>query len=110
MYVSFTYFLFTKKMATQNVTISMDPNLKKIAAHKAKQDGISLSAAAGFLFKAYAQGLFKIGATPVKLTENGLTPEEEAEILQISEDAKKGINVDGPFEGDEVLKYLDSLK
>jgi antitoxin component of RelBE/YafQ-DinJ toxin-antitoxin module len=45
------------------------------------------------------------------LTENGLTMQQEQEILKASEEAKRGVNVDGPFEtAEEVQAYLNSLK
>ncbi len=40
-------------------------------------------------------------------TENGLTAEEEQEILQSAEEAERGVNVSGPFTSvDEMIKEL----
>ena len=43
--------------------------------------------------------------------EEHFSPEEIAEILQAGEEAKKGINVSGPFSGaKEAIAFLDNLK
>ncbi|MBF0370430.1 MAG: hypothetical protein HQL52_13335 [Magnetococcales bacterium] len=43
-----------------------------------------------------------------ELTENGFTPEEEAEIIQSYEEAKRGINVSPGYETiEEALAALD---
>ncbi len=94
-------------MATANTTVALDPEIKAQAIARAKKEQLSLSDVIRFLIKSYAQG-----ATPARpiLTENGFTLEEEAEILQASEDAKKGINVSGPFETmDSIRDHLKAL-
>lgn len=43
------------------------------------------------------------------VTENGLTLQQELEILKASQEAKKGINVTKPMEADEAIAYLKKL-
>ena len=43
------------------------------------------------------------------LTENGLTPEEESEILRVAQDARLGKNVTPPMTPDEAIAYLERL-
>ncbi len=43
------------------------------------------------------------------VTENGLTLEQEREVLKASEEAKRGMNVSGPFKGKEAVDYLRNL-
>ena len=49
---------------------------------------------------------FNIKSTP-QITENGLTEEQETEILEVSKKAKQGIDVNTFASADE---FLDSLK
>lgn len=51
--------------------------------------------------------LVSITIKPIKLTENGLTEEEEEEILQASEEASRGVNVSPLFSSaKEAIAYL----
>lgn len=45
-----------------------------------------------------------------RLTENGLTPEQEQEILQAEAEAIQGINVTRTTTWEETKAHLDSLK
>jgi antitoxin component of RelBE/YafQ-DinJ toxin-antitoxin module len=44
------------------------------------------------------------------VTENGLTPEQENEILDASEEAKKGKNTTRAMSTKEAIDYLNDLK
>jgi len=92
-------------MATLQVRI--DEATKKSAKKILDKIGMDMSSAVKVYFKqiVVTQGIpFRL------LTENGLTPRQEKEILKASEEAKKGINVSGPFEGDEIINYLRKLR
>ena len=94
-------------MATANTTVALDPELKKKVIARAKKEQLSLSDVIRFLLKGYVRGTTP--AQPI-LTENGFTLEEEAEIIQASKDAKKGINVSPIFDNiDDALDYLDNF-
>jgi hypothetical protein len=81
---------------TKYTTVSIRKNLGGLAAKRASQDALSLSAVANLLFKSYVDGKIQIGATP-KLTANGFTPEFEKATLKAWADAKRGKNISGPF-------------
>lgn len=67
-------------------TIAIDPQVKKRAAARAKQqDGLPLSAVVTILLNNYAAGKFEITTQP-KVTENGFTPEFEEEVLRACEE------------------------
>ena len=79
-------------------TVKINKNIKSKAARKAKKDNLSLNAVIAILLKDYANDYLSLGSRKNNLTENGLTEEEEEEILKASMDAKKGINFSGPFD------------
>ncbi len=93
-------------MAT--IQVRIDEKTKKSAKKVLDKVGMDMSSAVKIYFKqiVLTQGIpFSI------LTENGLTVEQEREILKASDEAKRGVNVSGPFETAAELKaHLDSLK
>lgn len=88
------------------MTITLPPELEKKARSRATKEHRTLSEIAELLFADYAMGRWQ---SPRQiLTKNGLTPEEEAEILQASAEAKMGINVFGPFNNaEEMIAHLN---
>ncbi len=81
-----------------NTTVAIDPKIKKKAIAQAKKDQLSVSAIIRIFLTDYAEGRLEIGSRPV-LTENGFTPEE----------AKNGINVSGPFKTmEEIRAHLNA--
>ena len=44
------------------------------------------------------------------LTENGMTLEEEDEILKASEEARRGINISRPLKGKAAIEYLKAVR
>lgn len=85
-------------MATLQVRI--DDKTKKSAQKVLDKIGMDMSSAVKVYFKqiVITQGLpFQL------LTENGLTIEQEQEIIKASEEAKRGVNVSGPFSTAEAL-------
>lgn len=92
-------------MSTLQVRI--DEKTKKSAQKVLDKIGMDMSSAVKVYFKqiVVTQGIpFQI------LTENGLTVQQEKAILKASAEAKKGINIEGPFEGEEITNYLKSLR
>jgi len=88
--------------------IRIDEKIKKDAKKIFDKIGLDISSA----IKVYLnQVIITQGIPFALLTENGFTIQQEQEILQASEEAKKGINVTGPFKtAKEIQTYLDSLK
>lgn len=89
------------------VQVRIDEQTKKSAKKILDKIGMDMSGAVKVYFKqiVITQGLpFKL------LTENGFTIQQEKEILKASEEAKKGINVIGPFEGKGITDYLKKLQ
>lgn len=68
--------------------------------------GLDMSTA----IKLYFHQIIERQEVPFKIvTENGLTLQEEKEILEAIEDAKKGKNVTKKMNVKEAIKYLKSL-
>jgi len=88
--------------------VRIDEKMKKAAKKVFSAVGLDMSSA----IKVYFRQVVITQSIPFPLlTENGMTVQQEKEILEASEEAKKGINVSGPFEtAEEVQTYLDSLK
>jgi len=102
-------YLTTSNMPTMStIQVRIDEKTKKSAKKVLDRIGMDMSSAVKVFFRQIVatQGL------PFKpLTENGMTEEQEQEILKASAEAKRGINVSGPFSTDEeVQDFLDSLK
>ena len=86
---------------------AIDENTKKSAKKVLDKIGMDMSSAVKVYFK---QIVITQGLPFPLLTENGLTAQKEKSILKASEEAKKGVNVSGPFEGDEILNHLKKLR
>ncbi len=88
------------------IQIRIDEKTKKSAKKVLDQVGIDMSSA----IKLYLNQITIRHGIPFQiLTENGLTPRQEKEILKASEEAKMGINVTKPMNIKEALAYLKSL-
>jgi DNA-damage-inducible protein J len=81
---------------------------KKSAQKVFKKMGIDLSTGINL----YLHQVILTQSIPFPLlTENGLTHQQEEEILQAEKEAMRGINVSGPFSAkEEIQAHLDSLK
>jgi addiction module RelB/DinJ family antitoxin len=91
-------------MSTLQVRI--DENTKKSAKKVLDKIGMDMSSAVKVYFK---QIVITQGLPFPLLTENRLTIQQEKEILKASEEAKRGVNVSGPFENPEdFIKELNS--
>ncbi len=86
------------------IQIRIDEKTKRSAQKVLGKLGIDMSTA----IKAYLKQITYREGIPFPLyTENGLTVQEEQEILQASEEAERGENVSGPFTSiEELLKDL----
>lgn len=84
--------------------LKIDPELKKNLKMIADYKGISVGSLAKMFLKETAR------KEELKmLTENGMTVDQEREILRRSEEAERGINVVGPFNtAEEMIKSLNS--
>lgn len=87
------------------IQIRIDEKTKKSAKKVLDKIGMDMSSAV----KVYLKQIVITQGLPFPLlTENGLTIQQEQEILKASEEAKKGINVSGPFETAE--DFIKSLR
>lgn len=89
------------------IQIRIDEKTKRDAKKVLDTIGMDMSSAV----KVYLKQIVITQGIPFQLlTENGLTVEQEQEILKASEEAKKGINVSGPLKGKEIVQYLKDLR
>ena len=90
-------------MAT--IQVRIDEKTKRSAKRVLDALGIDMSTA----IKAYLKQIAIRKGMPFRLvTQNGLTPAEERAINKASAEAKKGINVKGPFtSADDLMKALN---
>jgi len=88
------------------IQIRIDEKTKTAAKKILETLGLDISGA----IKMYLKQIILRKGLPFKvLTENGMTPEQEAEILQIEKDMRSGKDCIGPFEGEELIKYLKKI-
>lgn len=100
------HLIFVMADSDATIQIRIDSQTKKKAKKALDAIGIDMSSA----IKVYLKQIVITQSIPFKLvTENGLTLQQEEEILQASEEAKRGIGVSGPFEGDEAVEYLKKI-
>ena len=89
------------------IQVRIDPKTKKAAKKILDRVGLDMSSA----IKVYLKQIIISEGIPFSLlTENGLTIQQEKEILKASEEAKRGENVDGPFEAEEAVEFLKKLR
>lgn len=89
-------------MAT--IQVRIDEKTKKSAKKVLDSIGMDMSSAV----KVYFHQIVETQGIPFRLlTENGLTMQQEKEILKASKEAKRGINVSGPF--DNAKDFIDEL-
>ena len=89
------------------IQVRIDEKTKKSAKKVLDSIGMDMSSAV----KIYLHQIVESQGIPFRLlTANGLTMQQEKEILQASEEAKRGINVSGPFEGKVAIDHLKKLR
>jgi len=87
-------------------TLSIDKETKQLAAIKASQQQMSVSAVARILLRDYASGRLEIG-TRIKRDENGFTKKATAKLDKIIKDSKDPKNLSPMFDDiDEAIAYL----
>ncbi|MCK5510616.1 type II toxin-antitoxin system RelB/DinJ family antitoxin [Candidatus Parcubacteria bacterium] len=89
-----------------NIQIRVDEKEKKAAKVIFEKLGLDMSSAIKLFLK---QTTLRKGLPFLLTTENGLTLEEEAEIIKASSEAKRGKNVSNELNKKEAVKYLKSL-
>lgn len=88
------------------IQIRIDGETKKSAKKVLDKLGVDMSSA----IKVYLKQIVIHQGVPFKLvTENGLTAQEENQILKASDEAKRGKNVTKAMSIKEAIKYLNSL-
>ena len=81
-------------MTDSTIQVRIDKKTKKFVNKILKDLGLDMSSA----IKAYLRQIIIKQGIPFQLiTKNGLTLSQEKEITKASEEAKQGINVEGPF-------------
>ena len=88
------------------IQIRIDPQTKKSAQKVLDKIGMDMSSA----IKVYLRQIVVHKGIPFVLTENGMTPQQEKEILKASEEARQGKNVVTTHTWKETKAFLDSLK
>lgn len=89
------------------IQIRIDEKTKKSAKYILDELGIDISTAIKVYFK---QIIIQKKIPLILTTENHLTPYQEQEILDASEEAKKGKNITKPMSIKEAIGYLNTLK
>lgn len=86
------------------IQVRIDGKTKKSAKKVLNKIGMDMSSAV----KVYMKQIVITQGLPFQLlTENGLTIQQEQEILKASEEAKQGKNIHGPFNSaEELIKEL----
>lgn len=89
------------------IQIRIDEETKKSAAKIFSDVGLDITTG----IKMYLKQVTLYKGIPFRiLTENGLTPQQEREILQAEAEALRGINVTKAMNLEESKAYLESLK
>lgn len=88
------------------IQIRVDERTKRSAKKVFERVGLDMSSAIRLYLK---QVSIRKGLPFTVLTENGLTPEEEDEILRREAEAEAGINVSPAMDADEAIEYLKKL-
>jgi len=88
------------------IQIRIDEKTKKEAVKIFDDLGIDMSTA----IKVYLKKVIVTQGIPFQIiTENGLTIEQELDILKASKDAAKGIDVTEAMSADKAVEYLKSI-
>ena len=86
------------------LNVKLDPDLKRQAQEAAKAIGLPISTVVAAGLREFVRTRTVTISDPPRLK-----PEVEAELLQISADARKGINVSPAFDNlEDARKWLDS--
>lgn len=89
------------------IQLRIDDATKNKANKVLKGLGMDMSSAVKIYLH---QIILKKGIPMPLLTENGLTPEQEAEILKASREARAGKNITKPMEAKEAIEYLRKMR
>ena len=89
------------------IQVRVDERTKRRSKKILNDIGLDMSSAVKLFLH---QVIIRRGIPFNALTENGLTIEQEQEILRRSDEAKRGINVGPPLDGEAAILYLDRFK
>ena len=84
------------------IQIRIDEKTKNSAKKIFDKIGCDMSTA----IKLYLKQVAKVKGIPFMLTENGLTLQQEYEIIKASNEARQGKNISKPMTPEEFIKYL----
>lgn len=89
------------------IQIRIDKETKNSVRRILDELGLDMSTA----IKMYLRQIVLNEGLPLDFTtENGMTLQQELELLKIAEEAEMGINVSKPMNSKEALAHLDRLK
>ena len=89
-----------------NIQIRINEKEKKEAKQIFEKIGLDMSSAIKLFIR---QATLRKGLPFLLTTENGLTLEEESEIIKASSDAKRNKNVSKNLKGKDAVNYLKAL-
>jgi DNA-damage-inducible protein J len=89
-----------------NIQIRIDEKEKREAKKIFEKVGLDMSSAIKLFIR---QTTIRKGIPFLLMTENGLTLEEEVEVIKASSEAKNNKNVSKNFKGKDAVKHLKSL-
>ncbi len=89
-----------------NIQIRIDEKEKRVAKKIFEKIGLDMSSAIKLFIR---QTTLRKGLPFLLTTENGLTLEEESEIIKAASEARKNKNVSKGLKGKDAVKYLKSL-
>lgn len=88
------------------IQVRIDEKTKKSAKKVLDEVGVDMSSA----IKVYLKQIIIHKGIPLSLmTENALTPQQEKEIIQASEEAKAGKNITEPMSMKQAIDYLKKI-
>ena len=89
-----------------NIQIRIDEKEKKAAKEIFEKIGLDMSSAIKLFIR---QATLRKGLPFLLVTENGLTLEEEAQIIKAASESKNNKNLSKSLSDKDALKYLQSL-
>jgi len=85
------------------IQVRMDERTKRAGQKVLNKLGMDMSTAVNIYFR---QIILTRGIPFPLLTENGMTIEEEQDLLRIAEEAERGENLSPPLSGKAAIDYL----
>ena len=101
-----TYWVSTLHAQLHLALLRVDEKTKQSAKKVFESLGLDMSSAVKLYLH---QVIINKGIPFPLLTENGLTPQQEDEILKAEEEARRGVNVTKAMNPDEAIEFLKRI-